>query len=229
MKLASLKDGRDGRLVIVSNDLAWFTDAAHIAPTLQAALDGWETCEPQLRGLAESLEHGAVPRARFHEHEAASPLPQASPLGPRDDRPLAGDVAGEVAVILGDTPQGCAREAALAAIRLVMLGAGGVFSPVAITPDALPAWKDGRLSGVLQLELNGRALAEPDTGTLVPDFGALIVEQAQNGPLKAGAVVRSGAAARTPTLNAGDVVRVEMRDLRHHTIFGAIEQAVAAP
>ena len=34
MKLASLKDGRDGRLVVVSNDLAWFTDAGTIAPTL---------------------------------------------------------------------------------------------------------------------------------------------------------------------------------------------------
>jgi fumarylacetoacetate (FAA) hydrolase len=30
-----------------------------------------------LRALAESLEHGAVPRDRFHEHEAASPLPRA--------------------------------------------------------------------------------------------------------------------------------------------------------
>ncbi|MFN7621459.1 MAG: FAA hydrolase family protein, partial [bacterium] len=39
MKLASLKHGRDGRLVIVSRDLAWFTDAFLIAPTLQAALD----------------------------------------------------------------------------------------------------------------------------------------------------------------------------------------------
>ena len=39
MKLASLKHGRDGRLVIVSSDLAWFTDAFLIAPTLQAALE----------------------------------------------------------------------------------------------------------------------------------------------------------------------------------------------
>lgn len=77
MKLASLKGGRDGRLVVVSNDLAWFTDAGTVAPTLQAALDNWEHCEPLLRGLAESLEHGAVPRERFHEHDAASPLPRA--------------------------------------------------------------------------------------------------------------------------------------------------------
>jgi fumarylacetoacetate (FAA) hydrolase len=77
MKLASLKHGRDGRLVVVSDDLAWFTDAFLIAPTLQAALDDWERCEPQLRALAESLEHGGVPRGRFHEREAAAPLPRA--------------------------------------------------------------------------------------------------------------------------------------------------------
>ncbi|WGM46482.1 hypothetical protein KOAAANKH_01351 [Brevundimonas sp. NIBR10] len=77
MKLASLKHGRDGRLVVVSNDLHWFTDAFLIAPSLQAALDDWERCEPHLRALAESLEHGAVPRGRFHEHDAASPLPRA--------------------------------------------------------------------------------------------------------------------------------------------------------
>lgn len=77
MKLASLKHGRDGRLVIVSNDLAWFTDAFLIAPTLQAALDDWARCEPLLRALAESLEHEAVPRGRFHERDAAAPLPRA--------------------------------------------------------------------------------------------------------------------------------------------------------
>lgn len=77
MKLASLKHGRDGRLVVVSDDLRWFTDAFLIAPTMQAALDDWERCEPLLRGLAESLEHDAVPKGRFHEREAAAPLPRA--------------------------------------------------------------------------------------------------------------------------------------------------------
>ena len=77
MKLASLKHGRDGRLVVVSEDLNWFTDAFLIAPTLQAALDDWDRVEPDLRALAESLEHGGVPRGRFHEREAASPLPRA--------------------------------------------------------------------------------------------------------------------------------------------------------
>jgi len=77
MKLASLKHGRDGRLVVVSQDLNWFTDAFLIAPTLQAALDDWDHCGPRLEALAESLEHEAVPRGRFHERDAASPLPRA--------------------------------------------------------------------------------------------------------------------------------------------------------
>ncbi|MEL7490860.1 MAG: fumarylacetoacetate hydrolase family protein [Pseudomonadota bacterium] len=77
MKLASLKHGRDGALVIVSNDLTRYTDAARIAPTMQAALDDWATAEPKLRDLAQSLENGAAPVERFHERECASPLPRA--------------------------------------------------------------------------------------------------------------------------------------------------------
>ena len=92
MKLASLKHGRDGRLVLVSNDLNWFTDAFLIAPTLQAALDDWDRLEPDLRALAESLEHGGVPRGRFHERDAAAPAPEPRTLlqslfdAPRDGR-----------------------------------------------------------------------------------------------------------------------------------------------
>jgi fumarylacetoacetate (FAA) hydrolase len=77
MKLASLKHGRDGRLVIVSDDLTRCTDAMRIAPTLQAVLDDWERAEPHLRELAQSLEVGAAPVERFHERECASPLPRA--------------------------------------------------------------------------------------------------------------------------------------------------------
>ena len=42
MKLASLKQGRDGSLVVVSRDLTRFKVVADIAPTLQYALDNWE-------------------------------------------------------------------------------------------------------------------------------------------------------------------------------------------
>lgn len=77
MKLASLKSGRDGKLVVVSNDLAWYADAAHIAPTLQAALDDWDRVSGDLENLATDLEHEVIPRERFHERDAASPLPRA--------------------------------------------------------------------------------------------------------------------------------------------------------
>lgn len=77
MKLGSLKGGRDGRLVVVSDDLAWCADAAHIAPTLQAALDNWHSVEPLLRNLATDLAHETIPMMRFHERNAASPLPRA--------------------------------------------------------------------------------------------------------------------------------------------------------
>lgn len=77
MKLASLKHGRDGRLVVVSDDLAWCAGAESVAPTLQAALDDWAHAGPKLVALAESLNHEAIPRERFHERDAASPLPRA--------------------------------------------------------------------------------------------------------------------------------------------------------
>jgi len=78
MKLATLRDGsRDGRLVVVNKALTRCTEATHLAPTLQAALDTWDEVAPKLAILAESLEHDAVPSLRFHEHDALSPLPRA--------------------------------------------------------------------------------------------------------------------------------------------------------
>jgi fumarylacetoacetate (FAA) hydrolase len=77
MKLASLKAGRDGRLVVVSRDLARCTPAEGIAPTLQAALEGWAEAEPKLRALAEDLEAGRVAGQLFDEAGCASPLPRA--------------------------------------------------------------------------------------------------------------------------------------------------------
>src|SRR5690349_16624491 len=228
MKLGSLKSGRDGRLVVVSGDLAWCADATHIAPTLQAALDDWDRLAPQLELLAMDLEHVVIPRDRFHEREALAPLPRAYQwadgsayvnhvalvrqaraaempqtfwtdplmyqggsdgfLGPRDAIPLAHaawgcDLEGAVAVVTGDVPLGASREQALAAIRLVMLcndvslrnlipgelakGFGffqakpaSAFSPVAVTPDALANFKEGKLHGKLEVELNGKPLGE---------------------------------------------------------------------
>lgn len=78
MKLATLNDGtRDGQLVVVSKDITRYSSAAHIAPTLQAALDDWEQVAPQLQALYTDVEHQVVPCERFHEREAHAPLPRA--------------------------------------------------------------------------------------------------------------------------------------------------------
>jgi fumarylacetoacetate (FAA) hydrolase len=77
MKLASLKAGRDGRLVVVSRDLSRSAPAEAIAPTLQWALEDWAEAEPGLRALAEDLESGKVEGQPFDEAACASPLPRA--------------------------------------------------------------------------------------------------------------------------------------------------------
>ena len=262
MKLASLKGGRDGRLVAVSRDLAWCVDASPVAATLQAALDDWERAEPQLKALADELEYGGAAQVRFHEHEAASPLPRAYQwadgsaylnhvelvrrargaemppsflkdplmyqggsdgfLGPRDPIPAGDpawglDIEAEVAVIVGDVPLGADRETALAAIRLVMLvndvslrglipdelaksfgffqsKPASAFSPVAVTPDELgEAWRDGKLHGQLQVDLNGAPFGRVDAGRDMNfDFGVLIAHAARTRALAAGTIVGSG-------------------------------------
>lgn len=75
MKLASLKDGRDGRLVVVSRDLGRYADAGHVAATLQAALDDWSSTAPQLAALAAELEQGVG--ETFDAAACAAPLPRA--------------------------------------------------------------------------------------------------------------------------------------------------------
>jgi fumarylacetoacetate (FAA) hydrolase len=75
VKLASLKDGRDGRLVVVSRDLRRCLDASDVAATLQAALDDWIAVRPGLDDLAARCEAGEG--ERFDEGSCASPLPRA--------------------------------------------------------------------------------------------------------------------------------------------------------
>ncbi len=77
MKLASLKQGRDGRLVVVSRDLARAADAGDIAATMQEALDAWANAEPRLAELAVKLEAEAVADFPFRAADCAAPLPRA--------------------------------------------------------------------------------------------------------------------------------------------------------
>ena len=79
MKLATLKQGgRDGTLVVVSRDLNRCVRVPSIARTLQAALDDWQSCEPQLRQVYEALNSGAFTDPEpFDPAACASPLPRA--------------------------------------------------------------------------------------------------------------------------------------------------------
>jgi fumarylacetoacetate (FAA) hydrolase len=78
MKLASLKEGRDGRLIVVSRDLTKACPAGDIAPTMQAALDNWDHCRPLLDATYHSLNvGGARDIFDFDPAACASPLPRA--------------------------------------------------------------------------------------------------------------------------------------------------------
>ena len=262
MKLGSLKSGRDGRLVVVSHDLAWCADATHIAPTLQAALDDWDRVEPLLQLLATDLAHEAIPMMRFHERSAAAPLPRAyqwadgsayvnhvalvrqargaempesfwtdplmyqgasdEMLGPRDPIPLADeqwgcDLEAEIVVVTGDVPRGVSATEALGHIRLIGLvndvslrnlipaelakGFGflqskpaSALSPVLVTPDELgERWKDGKLHGVLKVDLNGEPFGRADAGEdMTFDFGTLLAHLAKTRNVSAGSILGSG-------------------------------------
>jgi fumarylacetoacetate (FAA) hydrolase len=75
MRLASLKAGRDGRLIVVSRDLRRMLPATGVAPTLQAALDDWAGAEGALRALQVRVDAGEG--EAFDESRCHSPLPRA--------------------------------------------------------------------------------------------------------------------------------------------------------
>jgi len=78
MKLASLKHGRDGMLVVVSRDLQRYVPVPHIAATLQRAMDDWAHTAPRLMRVYDLLNEGSADGAKpFHPEECAAPLPRA--------------------------------------------------------------------------------------------------------------------------------------------------------
>ena len=77
MKLASLKSGRDGRLVVVNKTMNRYASVTEIAPTLQNALDNWSTCGPSLRKISQALEENQIESETFDPSFCASPLPRA--------------------------------------------------------------------------------------------------------------------------------------------------------
>jgi fumarylacetoacetate (FAA) hydrolase len=79
VKLATLRDGtRDGRLILVSRDLAAAAPASAIAPTLQAALENWSSVERALWERSEQLDAGTIRDTfRFDPAAVTAPLPRA--------------------------------------------------------------------------------------------------------------------------------------------------------
>jgi len=78
MKLASLKHGRDGELVVVSRDLSQAVKVPAIAVTLQAALDNWTQSKAKLEAVYQRLNDGLETGTFAFEQAAChSPLPRA--------------------------------------------------------------------------------------------------------------------------------------------------------
>lgn len=79
MKLATLDNGtRDGQLVVVSRDLRWAAPAGASLPTLQAALERWDTALESLEALYEDLNAGRAAGAfAFVPSKARAPLPRS--------------------------------------------------------------------------------------------------------------------------------------------------------
>lgn len=77
MKLASLKDGRDGRLLLVSRDMKRACFAGEDVQTMQNALDDWANKAPVLEERAKALENGGLKDFPFLPGNCAAPLPRA--------------------------------------------------------------------------------------------------------------------------------------------------------
>lgn len=78
MKLASLKNGRDGTLIVIDGKLERAITVAETAATLQQALENWATVGPKLGVVSEALEAGKAPNAsRLNMKDLAAALPRA--------------------------------------------------------------------------------------------------------------------------------------------------------
>ena len=76
MKLASLREGRDGVLLVVDRALGRATAVTDIAPTLQRALEDWDRVAPRLDGVYAALNDGGEQGFALDPDELAAPLPR---------------------------------------------------------------------------------------------------------------------------------------------------------
>ncbi len=127
------------------------------------------------------------------------------------------------------------------------------LSPVFVTPDELgPVWRDNKVHLPVLTHVNGAWFGAPEAGVDMQfDFAQLVAHAARTRPLSAGTLVGSGTIAnqdtgkgascfaekrtvetlehgapKTPFMQFGDTVRIEMLDEAGNSIFGAIEQRI---
>jgi len=129
------------------------------------------------------------------------------------------------------------------------------FGPVAVTPDELgDAWHDGKVHLPMLCHWNGRKVGEALAGEdMVFDFRRLIAHAVKTRNARAGSIIGSGTVsnknpsrgwsciaevralemietgeARTPFMQFGDTIRIEMVGRDGQSVFGAIDQKVVA-
>ena len=127
------------------------------------------------------------------------------------------------------------------------------LAPVACTPDELgDAWNDGKVHLKLECHVNGQRLGDPNAGVDATfSLHDLIAHAAKTRDLPAGTMIGTGTIsnrdpatgyaclmekrlveqveqgeAKTPFLKFGDRVRIEMRDAKGASVFGAIDHLV---
>lgn len=130
------------------------------------------------------------------------------------------------------------------------------FGPVAVTPDELgAAWRGGRVHLPLTSTLDGQRFGHAEAGAeMTFHFGQLIAHLAKTRRVGAGSIVGSGTvsnedrasgcsciaekraietieagAPSTPFMRATSRIRIEMLGADGLSVFGAIDQRVAAP
>ena len=129
------------------------------------------------------------------------------------------------------------------------------FSPVAVTLDEVgDAWQAGRLHLTLQSTWNGRKVGLCEAGPeMTFHFGQLIAHLCKTRNVRAGSVIGSGTVSnkdwshgysciaekraietiedgkpKTAFMKFGDTIRIEVKGKDGQSVFGAIEQKVAA-
>lgn len=126
------------------------------------------------------------------------------------------------------------------------------FAPFAVTLDELgSAWREGRLHLPLLVEFNGQFFGNADAGEMHFHFGQLIAHAARTRHLGAGTIIGSGTVSNenpargssciaekrmieqintggieTPFMKPGDRVRIEMKNDKGQSLFGAIDQKI---